>query len=530
MDKSEENKIKSPWHIQSSNDNISLNEIMSEEKARGLQERKDRKMLPLNLREVFDQMKHDEDVDSINQCDNDFIFAQMTQKELDAENGNFNSKDCDNDYFLAKVLQTQDDYEHDQILKKRENKLNGTSKVSISLSNYYRLTNNEQFSSEEEEEEESMQHWDSFVPVEQALKSMPKRGYMKKAGHLVTKHDIALSDRRNAHRILNFPPEFQTGDGEKFDMKISNKVFNSLRIHSNQMQTRRQRTHDKRDYSTSDLTMDYPTYMSLFKLINKGTLEVITGIISTGKESIILHADGGVDNKGVALPKNCAIKIFKTILTDFKNRVEYIEGDFRFKGKNSKNNSKMLNLWAEKEKNNLLRMRKAGILCPDVVLLKSNFLIMSFIGNDNIPAPKLKHAVLDKAQINQAYKQICKTMKKLYNKANLVHADLSEYNILWHHDKCWLIDVGQAVEKTHPNADVFLKRDCININNFFQKQSINTMSDDMLYTYITNGLDFTEKQNENFIKDFEKNLENLTIQSPEKVYAFDYYWEKSKQI
>jgi len=28
-------------------------------------------------------------------------------------------------------------------------------------------------------------------------------------------------------------------------------------------------------------------------------------------------------------------------------------------------------------------------------------------------------------------------MKTLFHKCNLVHADLSEYNLLWHEDKVW---------------------------------------------------------------------------------------------
>ena len=64
-------------------------------------------------------------------------------------------------------------------------------------------------------------------------------------------------------------------------------------------------------------------------------------------------------------------------------------------------------------------MRKAGIPCPTVALLKKHILVMSFIGKDQKPAPKLKDAVLSSRQLQQAYEQcvevrctICKKKKQ----------------------------------------------------------------------------------------------------------------------
>lgn len=51
-------------------------------------------------------------------------------------------------------------------------------------------------------------------------------------------------------------------------------------------------------------------------------------------------------------------------------------------------------------------MRKAGIPCPDAVLLKKHILVMSFIGKDHVPAPKLKDVVLGSEEMRQAYRQV----------------------------------------------------------------------------------------------------------------------------
>lgn len=49
---------------------------------------------------------------------------------------------------------------------------------------------------------------------------------------IVTKHDMLMSSRINACRVLQFPPGIHTGDTGGFDVKLNNKVFNSLRAHS----------------------------------------------------------------------------------------------------------------------------------------------------------------------------------------------------------------------------------------------------------------------------------------------------------
>ena len=91
-------------------------------------------------------------------------------------------------------------------------------------------------------------------------------------------------------------------------------------------------------------------------------------------------------------------------------------------------------------------------------------------------------------------------MKTMYNVCHLVHADLSEYNMLWYNDTIYFIDVGQSVEPSHPNGLEFLFRDCGNISAFFSRAGLGdeAMSAQQLFNYVT-GLGVQADSDQEFI-------------------------------
>ena len=80
-------------------------------------------------------------------------------------------------------------------------------------------------------------------------------------------------------------------------------------------------------------------------------------------------------------------------------------------------------------------------------------------------------------------------MRKLYTDCHLVHADLSEYNMLWHRGEVVFIDVGQSVEPSHPYGLEFLFRDCLNVSRFFSQRwpagKGGVMGAQELFNYVT---------------------------------------------
>lgn len=435
-------------------------------------------------------------------CSLSEVMSEQLAKQLDEENNLFpgasdpvlelpldDTEDTASDLMLAQMLQMQFDREFDDQLKREEKKFNGDSKVSISFENYRKVHPFEDSDSSEDEVDWQDTRHDPYRAEKPQV--TPRKGFVGKGKNITTKHDEVMCGRKNTARMDNFAPEVHVGDGLGMDLKLSNHVFNSLKQHVQSEQRRSARLHEKKEHSTAEQAVDPRTRLLMYKMVNSGVLENINGCISTGKESVVFHADGG-SLEEEPVPAEVVLKVFKTTLNEFRNRDRYIKDDYRFKERFSKlNPRKIIRLWAEKEMHNLSRLQRAGIPCPEVVLLRKHILVMSFIGNDHIPAPKLKDAILSQDDMSQAYHQVLNMMKTMFSDCNLVHADLSEYNMLWHQDKVWLIDVSQSVEPTHPHGLEFLFRDCRNVATFFRRRGVaEALSQFHLFNAVT-GLDLS---------------------------------------
>ncbi|XP_060761643.1 serine/threonine-protein kinase RIO1 [Neoarius graeffei] len=299
----------------------------------------------------------------------------------------------------------------------------------------------------------------------------------------------------------------------KFEHKINldqlnyaHSVINKVTAMQRQREADTFRVKDKSDRATVEQVMDPRTRMILFKMLSRGVISEINGCISTGKEANVYHAS---TPKG----ESRAIKIYKTSILLFKDRDKYVSGEFRFRHGYCKGNPrKMVRTWAEKEMRNLIRLQTAGIPSPEPVMLRSHVLVMGFIGKDDMPAPLLKNAALSESKARELYLQVIQNMRLMYQEARLVHADLSEFNMLYHDGDAYIIDVSQSVEHDHPHALEFLRKDCSNVNDFFQKHSVAVMTVRELFEFVTDP----SITNDNINQYLEKAMEIASARTAEE--------------
>lgn len=261
--------------------------------------------------------------------------------------------------------------------------------------------------------------------------------------------------------------------------KLSNKAANVLIQASKKLENERMRAKDKADRATVEQVLDPRTRMILFKILNKGVICEINGCISTGKEANVYHATNADGYER-------AVKVYKTSILIFKDRDRYVTGEFRFRHGYCKHNPrKMVKTWAEKEMRNLTRMHQAGIPCPEPIILRSHVLVMDFIGTDGWPSPLLKDVTLSESKSRELYLQCIQIVRNIFWKCRLVHADLSEFNMLYQQDQLYVIDVSQSVEHDHPHALEFLRKDCTNVTDFFKKNGVCVMTVRELFDFVT---------------------------------------------
>ena len=256
-----------------------------------------------------------------------------------------------------------------------------------------------------------------------------------------------------------------------------------LKREERQLPKGKKKKRDYRDAKIEQYVFDLPTLETLYKFTKRGIIKALGGPVSRGKEAVVFHALGASDQE-------LAIKVYKVSTSNFNAMLDYMIGDPRFEHIKRDRRS-VIFAWARKELKNLKRAFDAGVPVPEPIACNNNVLVMEFIGAEGIAAPRLRDIPIEILQrdfdLNELLTCIVGYLKSLYKKANLVHADLSEFNILMRgymenelEVEPVLIDMGQSLLLSHPNADEFLRRDVGNIVFFFNRLGLKCSEEEII--------------------------------------------------
>jgi RIO kinase 1 len=232
-----------------------------------------------------------------------------------------------------------------------------------------------------------------------------------------------------------------------------------------------------KDRRTEGEVFDRQSLLTLHKMLVHGVIKSLDFPVSTGKEANVFR---GTTPQGAFV----AVKIYRVNTATFKHVLQYIQGDERFANVTG-DRRELVSAWAQKEFRNLHRLREAGVSVPEPIRVLNNVLVTEYIGKAEGPFPMLKD-MGRLADPQRMWTAILHDIVTMVQDAQIVHADLSEYNVLVDHAdepdrmRPRIIDVGQAVLANHPMAREFLERDARNITSYFRRQGLKVTAEEVL--------------------------------------------------
>ncbi|MBU7013302.1 MAG: serine protein kinase RIO [Theionarchaea archaeon] len=212
---------------------------------------------------------------------------------------------------------------------------------------------------------------------------------------------------------------------------------------------------------------DRSTLLTLYTLINKGYIDEVHGAISTGKEANVFHGINE-DNREIA------VKIYRVATSEFRTKWSYLISDPRYRHV-TKNPRKVVHMWAQREFSTLKSLFPK-IKLPEPFVVLNNVVVMEFLGKNGLSYPLLKDTGPEDPE--KDFEVVMNTVKTMYREG-IVHADLSEYNILVY-DTLYFIDFAQAAILDDPRAEEFLLRDLENVRHFFSRYCDVPETEDLL--------------------------------------------------
>ena len=214
-----------------------------------------------------------------------------------------------------------------------------------------------------------------------------------------------------------------------------------------------------RDSSTSEIgyTLNSVGYdlLALHTLVEKDIIGQLGPLIGQGKESDVYSCMDDEENI-------YALKIYRIGRTSFKNIKKYRSiigerGHFSWLYVNR--------LAAKKEYEALKKIYNLNLNTPKPIGYNRHIIVMEYLRGKEL----VYYKEIDDPQY--IFDEIINQVRIIYQKADMIHGDLGEFNIVLDEiGNILIIDWMQWIPREHPNAHKILKRDIENICVYFEKK------------------------------------------------------------
>ena len=212
----------------------------------------------------------------------------------------------------------------------------------------------------------------------------------------------------------------------------------------------------------------------LTALAATGVIRDVVGALRSGKEASVFVC---TDERGGLV----AAKLYHSRQRrDFRNAAAYDDGrqflDERVaravRSKTAFGREAEFGRWVYREWERLRALHEVGVSVPRPIAVSERTIVMEYFGDAEGPAPQLRDVSLTSAQATSVFRWLMYDVELMLG-ANVVHGDLSPYNILWWKDRATIIDLPQAVDpRFNRNARALLERDIANVCGYFARAGV----------------------------------------------------------
>jgi RIO kinase 1 len=203
----------------------------------------------------------------------------------------------------------------------------------------------------------------------------------------------------------------------------------------------------------------------LAPLVDQGIIDEVIRPLMSGKEAQVYLVRSGGELRVAKLYKEQSHR-------SFRNRSVYTDGrkvrssrEQRAIDKRSSFGRRMDEAaWHNAEVDALFRIHALGVRVPEPFEFVDGVLVMELVVDYlGEPAPRLADLSIDRAEAKAIFDHLLREVVRMLC-GGIVHADLSDFNVLMAHDGPVLIDFPQCVDPAHNNnARRLLIRDVDNL-------------------------------------------------------------------
>ena len=203
--------------------------------------------------------------------------------------------------------------------------------------------------------------------------------------------------------------------------------------------------------------------------LGEGFITEVVRIVRTGKEASVYLCRGNRSTTGEDL---LALKVYHPLdRRDFRDESIYRDGEWikerrvrvALEKRTRYGRNVQSEIWVGREWEMLQTLSEAGAPVPAPIARSEDAILMTYIGDEDDAAPQLRSIRPSHDEAQDLLEQILRAITSMLYR-NVVHGDLSAYNVLVWDGRITVIDLPQAVDiRTNRHARGLLERDVARI-------------------------------------------------------------------